>query len=98
MATKQKMTLERLARITERGFASVEGRLDSAEERLGRFQADVDSRLEGVDRKLDSMENELREIGIVLGPLVRTVAAMEIDLRELRGRVNRLERKAGLSK
>ena len=46
----------------------------------------------------DEVTSQLKQITLVLGPLVRGVAGMEIDLRELRSRVNRLERKVGLSK
>jgi len=70
----------------------------ATKDELESFWEDVNNRFDGVNRRLDSVENEIREIKIVLGPLVRTVAAMEIDLRDLRGRIYRLERKVGISK
>jgi hypothetical protein len=98
MAIKQKMTLEKLARLVTKGFEGTASRqdLESLSQNMAERFEDSDSHFRSIEQKLDSMESELRDIGVVLGPLVRTVAAMEIDLRDLRSRVNRLERKAGI--
>lgn len=104
MKKKNQMTTEQLARIIQKGFDGIEhrvatkGELESFREDVNNRFEDMDNRFEGVGRRLDSIENEIREIKIVLGPLVRTVAAMEIDLKDLRGRIYRLERKVGIAK
>jgi septal ring factor EnvC (AmiA/AmiB activator) len=88
------ITLEQLAQMIQRGFEHT-----STKEDLKRLEGrldDVDNRFEGVERRLDSIEYELKEIKTVLGPLVRTVAVMEMDIHDLQSRVQRLEKKAGL--
>ena len=54
------------------------------------FQAVADS--------LDLIRADLREVKVVLPPLVRSVGSLEAEVHDLRGRVTRLERKAGLAK
>ena len=44
------------------------------------------------------LEDDIRDIKTVIGPLVRIVAALENDVRSLNIRMNRLERKVGLTK
>ena len=91
------ITLEELARMVQGGFEQVGQDIKSFREEVNaRFQ-DVDSRFQAVDNRLDSIESEIREIKNVLGPLVRTVAALEVDFQTLQRRVERLEYKLGLT-
>jgi septal ring factor EnvC (AmiA/AmiB activator) len=88
------ITLEQLAQMIQRGFEHTSTKEDF--KRLEGRLDDVDNRFDGVERRLDSIEYELKEIKTVLGPLVRTVAVMEMDIHDLQSRVQRLEKKAGL--
>ena len=101
---EKKITLEKLAKMIAKGFDTTA----TKEEMRRGFEA-VDQRFEAVDEELKSIRSELgmfrdetvselKEIKTVLGPLVRTVAGLEIDVNELRSRVARLEQKTGLSK
>ena len=83
------MTIEQLARMTLKGFDDATNQIDS-------FREEVNIRFDGVDRRLDSVEGEIKDIKTILGPLVRTVASMEFDIRELQTRVNKLEKKISL--
>ncbi|MBI4159566.1 hypothetical protein HY504_00155 [Candidatus Wolfebacteria bacterium] len=83
---KKKVTLEQLARMTQGGFEDLDKKLDS-------FREEASDRFDGVDRRLDGVETEIKDVKTILGPLVRTVASMEFDIRELQTRVNKLERK-----
>jgi hypothetical protein len=102
MATKQKMTLEKLARLVTEGFDGTASKeeLTATKEELGELRTHVDEEFGSVRSELsmlrDEVTSQLKQITLVLGPLVRGVAGMEIDLRELRSRVNRLERKVGI--
>ena len=75
--------------MTLKGFDDATNQIDS-------FREEVNIRFDGVDRRLDSVEGEIKDIKTILGPLVRTVASMEFDIRELQTRVNKLEKKISL--
>jgi len=96
----RKTTLEQLAQMVQRGFeqTSTKEDLKRVREDVRTLRVDMENRFEGVDRRLDAIEMEVKEVRTVLGPLARTVAEMEFDLQDLRSRVERLEKKAGLHK
>ena len=90
------MTIEQVARMTQKGFAEVTNQFHDAANKMDSFREEVNLRFDGVDRRLDSVESEVKDIKTILGPLVRTVASMEFDIRELQTRVNKLEKKISL--
>ena len=99
------ITLEQLAQMVQRGFeqtatkedlGGVDSQLESLRAEMERRFEQVDNRFLGVDRRLDSIDMEVREIKVILGPLVRTVAGMEVDIHDLQSRVRRLEKKTEL--
>ena len=47
---------------------------------------------------MDIIREDVRDIKITLGPLVRTVAALDTDMQHLTARVTRLEQKSGFSR
>lgn len=87
---KQKMTIEDLALMVKRGF-------DDTTSRMATKQDLAELRKEFHER-MSIMEDDIHDIKIALGPLVRVVAALESDVQHLNMRVNRLERKMGLAK
>lgn len=84
MATKA--DIEDFAQLVKRGFDET---ATKQEVRLG-FQT--------VSDILDAIRADIHDIKMVLGPLTRTVAHMETLLREHDKRIERLERKVGLTK
>ncbi len=86
-----KMTVDRLAEISQREFMAVRSE-------MGKRFDDVDSRLDGLDKKFDSLEKILLLMHEDLKSIKTDVATINFDYSELRVRVERLEKKAGLSK
>lgn len=52
------MTLEKLARLTQQGFLSIDKRFNGVDKRLN----GIDKRLDGIDKRLDGVEREIREM------------------------------------
>lgn len=65
--------MEELAELTQSEFLRVGQRFDSLEEK-------VDSGFKTVVDVLDVMRADIRDIKVTLGPLVRTVAALEDEV------------------
>ena len=108
---EKKVTLEELAEMISRGFEAtatkvelqgVRDEVQSARDEAQSFREHVENEFQSVRSELGMFRNEtvseLKEIKTVLGPLVRIVAGLEIDLRDVRSRVTRLEQKAGITK
>ena len=83
---KRHMTIEDVAGMVKRGFDQTSTKQD-----LHEFRKEVNDRF-------NTVEDDIRDIKIALGPLVRVVAALESDVRSLHARVSRLERKTGLAR
>lgn len=98
--------MEQLARMVKSGFSRAAAKADvedfvqlvkrgfdetatKQEMRMG-FQTVADA--------LDLIRQDVHDIKVTLGPLVRTVAHMEGLLREHDKRIERLERKVGLTR
>jgi archaellum component FlaC len=102
---KKGVATDELARMVERGFAAgAESMGQFRKEVAERFEGidrrldDMDNRFDGIDRRLESLELEIREVKNILGPLARTVSLMEVDIHTLYSRVSRLEKKVGIAK
>ena len=89
----KKITLESLARMIERGFEEV-----ATKKELGNLRSYVVDRFAAMDLRLGDIDNQIDQIKKILGPLARTVAQTEIEIRDLRARVMRLERRTGIAK
>ena len=85
MAKKQ-MKIEDLAVMIKKGFDSTATKAELQELRK--------ETLEG----FRIMGDDIRDIKITLGPLVRMVAALDSEVVSLKNRVARLERKAGIGR
>ncbi|MDO8470004.1 MAG: hypothetical protein Q7S84_03245 [bacterium] len=76
IVAEKKVTREELAEMISRGFEATATKVevDELREVVGALREDTDSHFQAVERKLGAMENDIKEIKIVLGPLVRIVA------------------------
>ena len=90
-----KVTLEDLAAMTQRGFADVEqrlgGRMDTGFQVLAQTMKDM---LE----EMSSMHGDVRYIRSTMNALTHSDIAQEAIIIDLKARVHRLEQKAGLVK
>lgn len=100
----KKITTETLAEMIQKGFSDVTDHMATKKEMNERFKQ-VDERFEQVDEKIklivegmDFVRADIHDIKLTLGPLVRTVTAMEDELRNFHLRISRLERKTGIAK
>lgn len=98
----------RLDRVEGR-LEGVEGRLDRVEGRLGRVETEVHSlrtnvesgfatvlaAIENLGARMDQMHRDLahRIDNVFVGPLGQAVRQHDLDIRDLQGRVARLEKK-----
>lgn len=78
--------IEGLARITERGFNDLEARMATKQD--VRLVGDI----------LDLIQQDIRDLKVAMGPLLRTVTALEAEVRAHARRIERLERHAGMAK
>lgn len=85
---KKKMTIESLAVLMQHEFSELRKEVATKQE-LREFRREVIERFEHI-------EDDIRDIKNVLGPLVRITANLEHQVRTLHIRLNRVERKLGL--
>ena len=90
MAKQEEMTLEKLAQMTQRGFLSVDKRIDGIEERMA-----TKSDLEKFATKSDLRETEERLLDAIRGIEVkkRDFEALQSEVGELSRRVGAPEKK-----
>ena len=86
MKAKKQVTIDDLAVMVQNGFQEIR-----------RTMATKDMLSIVVD-SMDLIREDVRDIKISLGPLVRMVATMDTDIDHLNIRVTRLENKRGLIK
>jgi len=80
----KKMTIDKLAGMTKRGFDRIDERFDRVDERFEK----IDERFENVNARLDVIEGDLKEI--------KEEKVRPIDFEDLKSRVELLEKKAGI--
>ena len=82
----KKITIEILAVMIQNGFKETASRKE-VDERFnaidGKFKA-VDGTFKAIVDQLDLMRADIRDIKIILGPLVRMVAALDTDVQDCR--------------
>jgi len=90
---KNNLKIDDLAVMINRGFSDIHKRLDltAAKQELQELRKDM-------TEALRIIADDVHDLKIAMGPLVRVVAALETDIRNLNMRVNRLERRFGLAK
>ncbi len=89
----KKITIEMLAQMIQRGFQETATKSELQELRK---HGDENFRLLADDIRL--VKEDVHDMKITLGPLVRTVAQMERELQNFHLRLSRLERKIGIAK
>jgi hypothetical protein len=87
MPKKKLNSIDDLAALTQQESLAVGQRFD-------RVDRKVDAGFKAMTDVLDLMRADLHDVKIALGPLVRTVAALEETVRHLDKRVARLEEQA----
>ena len=87
MKEDQISSVEELATLTQQEFLEVGRRFDK-----------VDDNLKTIVDVLDVVREDVHDIKIALGPVVRVVAALEEKVQILDKRVARLEEKVGFAK
>lgn len=96
---KKKLTIDDLAVMVKRGFDGTATKDDlkgfATKDDLKGLATKNDFRILADD--LEIIRADIRDIKGSLGPLVRTIAAQDREMQELRVRVARLERKAGVA-
>ncbi|MDP3772450.1 MAG: hypothetical protein Q8Q94_03705 [bacterium] len=89
----KKITIETLAEMIRRGFHETATKSELEELRK---HGDENFRLLADDIRL--VKEDVHDMKITLGPLVRTVVQMEHELQNFHLRLSRLERKTGIAK
>lgn len=87
--------------MTKRGLDNVRGYTDervATKVELSSLRKEMREGFNIVNRCLAAVQEDLREVKVVLPPLSRTVSQMELGVAELRKHLSRLERKVGLAK
>ncbi len=95
VSAKKEITIDDLAIMVQGGFAGQDKRFDVLE---NRFDV-LEKRVDGLDRsmfevklKLDSIDDRMKNIENILGPLVMVVDAMKTSFKNHEMRIAKLER------
>ena len=86
----KKITIEKLAEITQRGFIDVEKRLD---ERMDKGFTEIKETMKEMVTELTATHADVRHIKGTTDVLVRSDAAQDAAIKDLTARVQRPERK-----
>lgn len=101
------ITIEELAEMTQREFLASRQRFDERFDGLEQKVDGLDRKVDGLEQRvdhgfralaeiLDGMRQDLHDIKIAQGPLVRTMSALEGEVQNLRTRLERVEHKLGI--
>ena len=91
--TKKNLKLENLAVIINHGFNGVQKRLDQTS-----TKQEVQELRKDMTESLRIISDDVHDLKVAMGPLVRVMAAFETDVRNLNLRVNKIERRVGLAR
>jgi len=87
-----------LARMIAGGFAKTNKKIDDFRKEVNERFEIVDSRLDAIERRLDALESVIAEMRKEIQGLHKESLQNELDIREIRLRVERLEKHLGLAK
>jgi phage shock protein A len=82
---KKEMTIDQLARMVQGQFVDIHKEFARVHE-IHKVFAD----------QFDHIQSDIRDIKTTLGPLVRIAAEQDKEIRDLEGRLHRVERKIGI--
>ena len=86
----KKMTVDELARVTQKGFTHLESHLESS------FKGELARHTQVVLDEFRRLNAEIKEIKTTLGPTVVIVAQQEKRIQNLESRLDHVERKVGI--
>jgi len=97
---KKKITLEGLARMIQRGFedTATRGDLEGVRSEIRDLTTRLDRFETYVEGRFDTLEGEVVRIREEVKLLRKDLGNNEVNLHDLRSRVERLEKKLGLAK
>lgn len=91
--SKKGTTIEGLAVMVKKGFDAMDKRMDQMA-----TKTELQELRKEVFDQFELIHADIRDIKIAIGPLVRVISALESEVRSLRMRIDRLEKKAGFSR
>ena len=98
------MTIENLAEMMQREFRALDKRFATKDDLNGFATKDdlnglaTKDDLKALFEYVEHIRDDVRDIKITLGPLVHIAAGHDNEIGDMRIRIARLERKAGISK
>ena len=95
---KKNLTIQDLAAMVQKGFLGISSEVQGVKEELHELKAGMKEFQKNTVEELGRINDDIHDIKVTLGPLVRITADNEIEVKELKFRVGRLERKVGLTK
>ena len=93
-AANGKMTIEKLARMSQREFTAIRSEVSGAREEIGIVREDIGILRRDVEAGFQGMSEGMKAIMVKLNSIQEDV----IEIHDLRSRVERLEKKVGLQK
>jgi archaellum component FlaC len=94
----KKITIEKLAEMSQREFTAIRGEVAEGFARVDKRFDGMEKRIDGLDNKFDNLAEVLRLMHADLKEIKSDVQLVHFDYTELKTRVERLEKKVGLSK
>ena len=98
MPKSKSVTIDELTSMVKKGFDEIHGKFGDVNKKLEAESRKNDDRFRIITDEFDRIHSDIRDIKATLGPLARSVLAMEDQISDLRMRVSFLERKAGVEK
>ena len=95
---KKDITIQDLAIMVQKGFLGVSSEIRGVKEELHEFKTEMKEFQKNTVEEFGRINDDIHDIKVTLGPLVRITADNEIEVKDLKFRVGRLERKVGLTK
>lgn len=93
----KKMTLEKLAEMSQQEFLGIGGRFDEVDKRFDKVDEDIALLRRDMGAGFSSLAEILKEIRADVKDVKSEAITIHEDYKELRIRVERLEKKAGIS-
>ena len=98
MAQDLDTKLDNLARMVGEGFTGTNERIDMVSDRIDTLQEEMLSRFTAIENRLSALESVIDQMRKEIQELHKESLQNELDIREIRLRVERLEKHLGLSK
>lgn len=93
---KKSITIDDLAVMVQRGFTATDKKIDDFRGEFIEFKEYTEKRFRSVDQELSALGEVLKLLREDMKMLRRESIQNEVDIRDLKSRVARLEKEAGL--